>query len=40
MLHPKETPAQVFSCEFWEIFKGVFFTEQLLPTVSESYYNK
>ena len=23
----KETPAQVFSCEFWEIYKNTFFIE-------------
>ena len=26
----KETLAQVFSCEFWEIFRKTFFTEHLL----------
>ena len=30
----KETLAQVFSCEFWEIFKGTFFTEHLRRTAS------
>ena len=28
----KETLAQVFSCEFWEIFKNTFFTEHLRKT--------
>ena len=28
----KETLAQVFSCEFDEIFKNTFFTEHLWPT--------
>ena len=31
----KETLAQVFSCEFEEIFKKTFFTEQLRPTSSD-----
>ena len=26
----KETPTQVFSCEFSEVFKNIFFTEHLL----------
>ena len=30
----KETLAQVFSCEFSEIFKNVFFTEHLRTTAS------
>ena len=30
----KETPAQVFSCEFCEITKNTFFTEHLLATIS------
>ena len=30
----KETLAQVFSCEFCEIFKNTFFTEQLRTTTS------
>ena len=25
----KESPAKLFSCEFWEIFKNTFFTEHL-----------
>ena len=25
----KETPVQVFSCEYWEIFKNTFFVEHL-----------
>ena len=31
----KETPAQVFSCEFFEIFKDPFFTENFRTNVSE-----
>ena len=31
----KETLAQVFSCEFGEIFKNTFFTEQLKTTASD-----
>ena len=27
----KETPTQVFSCEYCEIFKNTFFTEQTPP---------
>ena len=30
----KETMAQVFSCEFYEIFKNTSFTEHLRPTTS------
>ena len=30
----KETLAQMFYCEFWELFKSTFFTEQLRTTVS------
>ena len=30
----KETPTQVFSCEFCDIFKNNFFTEHLPATVS------
>ena len=30
----KETLAQVFSCEFCEIFKNTFFTEHLQTTAS------
>ena len=30
----KETPPQVFSCEFFEISKNIFFTEQLWATAS------
>ena len=33
----KETPAQVFSCEFCEIFKSTFFTEYLRVTASDLY---
>ena len=31
----KETLAQVFSCEFYEISKNTFFTEQLWATASK-----
>ena len=34
----KETLAQVFSCEFYEIFKNTFFTEHLRMTASEWYW--
>ena len=30
-----ETVAQVFSCEFYKIFKNTFFTEHLWATASE-----
>ena len=30
----KETPAELFSCEFCDIFKNVFFTEHLRATNS------
>ena len=33
----KETLAQVLSCEFCEISKNTFFTEDLRETASESY---
>ena len=33
----QETLAQSFSCEFCEISKNVFFTEQLLTTASDTY---
>ena len=32
-----ETPAQVFSCEFCEIFKNTFFTEHPLTPNSENF---
>ena len=32
----EETPAQVFSCEYYEIFKNIFFTGHLQKTASES----
>ena len=35
----KETPAQVFVCEFWEIFKNTFFKEHLRRTASEKKLN-
>ena len=28
----KETQAQMFSCEFWDISKNIFFTEHLWTT--------
>ena len=31
----KETPTQVFSCEFYEISKNTFFTKHLWATASE-----
>ena len=30
----EETPAQVLSCEFWEIFKNIFFIKHLCVTPS------
>ena len=33
----KETPTQVFSCEFYEVFKSNFFIEYLWGSTSESY---
>ena len=33
--HKKETPVQVLSSEFWEIFKNTFLTEHLQTTASE-----
>ena len=33
----KETPTQVFSCEYCEIFRNAFFTEHLQETASESW---
>ena len=30
----RKTPAQVFSCEFWEIFKNTVLTEHLWATAS------
>ena len=33
----KETLAQVFSCEFCEIYKSNFSTEQLRVTASDKY---
>ena len=32
----KETLAQVFSCEFCEIFKNIYFLEHLRATASEN----
>ena len=37
-LYQKETPTQLPSCEFWEIFKRTFFTEHLRVTHSEYEY--
>ena len=34
----KETLAQVFSGEFWEIFKKTFFTEYLRANASDTWY--
>ena len=34
----KETPVQVFSCEFHDIFKNIYFTEQLRTNDSENIY--
>ena len=34
---PFETLAQVFSCEFYEIFQNTFFTEHLWETASASW---
>ena len=31
----KDTLTQVFYCDFWEVFKNTFFTEQLWTTASE-----
>ena len=36
----KETLVQVFSCEFWEIFKNTFFTEHLEATASRRNIHK
>ena len=36
-LFKKETPAQVFSCEFCEIFKNGFFAEYLQTAASELF---
>ena len=33
----KETLAQLFSCEFWEISKNTFFTEHLWATASDFF---
>ena len=30
----KETPSQVFSCEFFEILLNIFLTEELQATIS------
>ena len=35
----KETLAQVFSCEFYEIFKSIFFTEHLRTTAFDNMLN-
>ena len=31
----EDTPTQVFSCEYWEIFKNIFSEEQLRTAASE-----
>ena len=31
----KETPAQMFSCEIWKVFKNTYFEEHLRTTASE-----
>ena len=38
-LYQKETPTQVFSCEYWEIFKNTVFEERLpdLATVASEF---
>ena len=33
----KETPTQVFSCEYCEIFKNTYFEERLRTSVSEVF---
>ena len=35
-LYLKDTPAQVFFCDFREIFKSIFFTEHLQTTTSDN----
>ena len=37
-LYWKETPTQLFSCEYCEVFKGSFFIEHLLVAASKDYY--
>ena len=39
-LYQKETPTQVFSCEYWEIFKNTVFEEHLpdLATVASEFW--
>ena len=32
----KETPTQVFSCQYWEIFMKVFFEEHLQTAASDT----
>ena len=36
----KKTPAQVFSCKTWQIFKNIYFQEHLRTTVSTGHYRK
>ena len=36
-LFKKKTPIQVFSCEYWEIFKNTYFEEHLRTAASEVY---
>ena len=40
LLIEKETPTQVFFCEFSEIFKNTFFAEHLRKTASVFYRRK
>ena len=39
-LYYKETPTQVFSCEYWEILKNLHFKGHLWTTLSELYWFK
>ena len=34
----KRTPAQVFSCEFWETFKNTYFAKHLQTAASEFWF--
>ena len=36
----KDTPAQMFSCEYYEVFKNTFFTEHLWTTASKFFGNQ
>ena len=35
MVSTKETPTQMFSCEYWEISKNSYFEEHLRAAASE-----